>query len=238
MPPSEHASIPSWIYDYTTVKSFTDAVRKIAWDVKAHADNVPVTGVKGEVTGGSVTATGGSLSVFGVQTEYNLVKHEATAIDLNKILERGAERRREEELEGRFRRLETAVVSVKNLVERVERELTKTATDIRRRQDKDYQQLKTWTDQLRDKLKREREELLKADQMLHQRISKLRDEGTKVGRKAAEHSRSLEAKAEKLETRVNDGLRKVEALGSAAHKANGDIGDLIQRVTALERALH
>ncbi|MFG2943125.1 hypothetical protein [Streptomyces sp. NPDC048282] len=199
---------------------------------------MPVTGVKGEVTGGSVTATGGSLSVFGVQTEYNLVKHEATAIDLNKILERGAERRREEELEGRFRRVETAVVSVKNLVERVERDLTRTATDIRGKQDKDYRQLKTWTDQLRGKLQREREELLKADQVLHQRISKLRDEGTKVGRKAAEHSRSLEAKAEKLETRVNNGLKKVEALGSAAHKAKGDIGDLIQRVTALERALH
>ncbi|MEU1165515.1 hypothetical protein ABZ372_35655 [Streptomyces sp. NPDC005921] len=231
MPPSEHASIPSWIYEYSSIKTLVDAVRKIAWDPKWNSGNVPVTGLKGE-------ATGASLSVFGVQTEYNLVKHEATAIDLNKILERGPERRREKEREDRFRRVETAVVSVKNLVERVERELTNTATDIRRAQDKNYQVLKGWTDDLRGKVNRQHQELLDADQVLHRRITKLGDEGSKVGREAAEHSRTLAEKTEKLEIRVNEGLKKVDDLGTAAHTAGGDIGDLIQRVTALERALH
>ncbi|MEV5849824.1 hypothetical protein AB0M32_48485 [Streptomyces sp. NPDC051985] len=232
--------MPSWIYEFPTVKSFMDSVRKNVLDIKGHADNVPVTGVKGEATGGSVTATGGSLSVFGVQTEYNLVKHEATAIDLNKILEGNAQERIDKEQDRRLHDLGIEAVGTKNLVEQVKRELATATADIRRTQSEGDHQVDTRVTALRDKIDRIRLKLLEDDQVLHRRITALSTrvgEVSSVAHAADGRSKSTKIKAADLERKVRDGLRQVEGLQGSARGASRDIGILIDRVTALERSL-
>ena len=233
MPPSDPAGIPPWIYEFPTVNSFMDSVRKKVLDPKWHADNVPVTGAKAEVTGGS-------LSVFGVQTEYNLVKHEATAIDLNKILEGNAQERIDKEQDRRLHGLSVEAVGTKDLVERVKRELADTTADIRRAQREGDHQVDTRVTALRDKIDRIRLKLLEDDQVLHRRITALSTrvgEVSSVAHAADGRSKSTKTKAAELERAVKKGLKEVEGLQGSARGASRDIGILIDRVTALERSL-
>lgn len=123
MPPSEsNGAIPPWIYEYATSRSFQDAVRKVV-DAKWLADNVPVTGAKAEVTGVKAEANAVALSAFGVQTEYGLVKHEATVFDINKILEGRVQESRDKEQDRRLHVLSVEAVSIKDLVQKVKQDL-------------------------------------------------------------------------------------------------------------------
>ncbi|MGW0422610.1 hypothetical protein [Streptomyces sp. NPDC003015] len=238
MPPSEsNGAIPPWIYEYATSRSFQDAVRKVV-DAKWLADNVPVTGAKAEVTGVKAEANAVALSAFGVQTEYGLVKHEATVFDINKILEGRVQESRDKEQDRRLHVLSVEAVSIKDLVQKVKQDLMRDAADIRRTQgagDRHVQQLVT---DLRDKVERIQKKLLADDQTLHERISKLT---TRVG-KVSEVAHNADDRSKVLRTKTNEALGKVKALDHEVEKSrtlvrklDKEVGTGMQRVGALER---
>ncbi|MGW1212389.1 hypothetical protein ACWD5F_22520 [Streptomyces sp. NPDC002499] len=251
MPPSESSGhIPQWVYDLGSFRSFQDAVKNVVWDVKAHPDNVPVTGAKAEVAGVKAEANAASLSVFGVQTEYSLVKHEATAIDLNKILEGGVQKRLDEEQDRRLHDLSLRAVTTKDLVDTVKRNLASATADIRRLQ-ADEQQLRTT---LRNEFVSIRQKLANDDQRLRAQLVSL---GTKissvrqVANAADQRSKALRTKANSadrqaqtalrqirvLDREVKDGMQKVRELEGSARGAGRSIQGLRNDLNSLEQTL-
>jgi hypothetical protein len=237
MPPSESGTIPPWVYDYVTTKSFVDAVRKVVWDPKWHAENVPVTGAKAEVAGGKAEANAVALNLFGGQFEYGLFKHE---LSVNQLLEDRARDKRDREVDGRLTRLTADTASNGKLIEKVKKDLDSTAASLRRTLSEGDKRLRGEVPQLQTKVNNIQTRLLADDQKLHARISALQ---TKVGQvsvianNADDRSKVGKTKVKELDKEVREGLRRVEALQGGAQRAGRDIDILINRVTALERAL-
>lgn len=239
MPSSESTgTIPPWIYGYATSRSFQDAVRKVV-DAKWLADNVPVTGAKAEVTGVKAEANAAALSAFGVQTEYGLVKHEATVFDINKILEGRVQEARDKEQDRQLHVLSVEAVSAKDLVQRVKQDLTRDAADIRRSQSTGDRHVEGLVTGLRGKVEGIQKKLLADDQVLHERISKLT---TRVG-KVSEVAHNADARSKALRTKTDEALGKVKALDREVDrgrklvgKLDKEVGTGMQRVGALERS--
>ncbi|MCX5260844.1 hypothetical protein OOK27_43010 [Streptomyces canus] len=235
MPPSESTgAIPPWIYDYATSRAFQDAVRKVV-DAKWLADNVPVTGAKAEVTGAKAEANAAALSVFGVQTEYSLVKHEATAFDINKILEGRVQESRDQEQERRLHVLSVEAVSVKDLVQKVKQDLTRDAADIRRTQSAGDRHVEGLVTALRGKVEGIQKKLLADDQVLHRRISDLTTRVGKVAHNAEDRSKALRAETNEVLGKVKALDREVEKGRTLVGKLDKEVGTGMQRVGALER---
>jgi len=236
--PSESTgAIPPWIYEYATSRSFQDAVRKVV-DAKWLADNVPVIGAKAEVTGAKAEANAAALSVFGVQAEYGLVKHEATVFDINKILEGRVQEARDKEQDRRLHVLSVEAVGIKDLVQKVKTDLIRDAGDIRRAQSAGDRQLERLVTDLRVKVVGIQKKLLADDQVLHERISKLT---TRVG-KVSEVAHNADDRSKVLRTKTNEALGKVKALDhevekgrTLVRKLDKEVGTGMQRIGALER---
>ncbi|MFJ4789394.1 hypothetical protein [Streptomyces sp. NPDC088794] len=240
MPPSEQTgTIPVWLNDYVASKPFMDAVRKVV-DAKWLADNLPVTGAKAEVAGVKAEANAASLSVFGVQTEYSLFKAEAAAFDLNKFLDSRAQERRDKDQDDRLHGLSVDAVRAKDLIDKVKQDLKSTADSLRRTLSEGDKKLRGEVPQLRTSVNDLRRRLLDADQVLRDRISKLQakvGQVSTVAHNADVRSKDEKARVKELDKEVRAGLRQVQALQGSAKGASRDIGILIDRVTALERAL-
>lgn len=254
MPPSESSGhIPQWVYELGSFRSFQDAVKNVVWDVKAHPENVPVTGAKAEVTGVKAEANAASLSVFGVQTEYSLVKHEATAIDLNKILEDGVQKRLDEEQDRQLHDLSIGAVTTKDLVDTVKRNLATATADIRRLQDGE-QELTRGGTALRNEIAEIRQKLVNDDRRLRDQLVSL---GTKISRvsqianAADQRSKALRTKANSadrqaqaalrqvrsLDLEIKDGMRRVHELEGSARGAGRSIQGLRNDLNSLEQTL-
>ncbi|AYC42400.1 hypothetical protein AQI84_29880 [Streptomyces griseorubiginosus] len=239
MPPSESTgTIPPWIYEYAASRSFQDAVRKVV-DAKWLADNVPVTGAKAEVTGVKAEANALAASAFGVQTEYGLVKHEATLFDINKILEGRVQEARDKEQDRRLHVLSVEAVSIKDLVQKVKTDLIRDAGDIRRAQSAGDRQVERLVADLRGKVGTIQKKLLADDQVLHERISKLT---TRVG-KVSEVAHNADARSKASRVKTDEVLGKVKALDREVErgrklvgKLDKEVGTGMQRVGALERS--
>jgi chromosome segregation ATPase len=143
-------------------------------------------------------------------------------------------------VDGQFKRLTADLGSTGKLVEQVKQELKSTATALRKTLGEGDKKLRGEVPQLRTSVNDLRRRLLDADQVLRDRISKLQ---AKVGQVSTDaHNADVRSKDEKarvkeLDKEVRAGLRQVQALQGSAKGASRDIGILIDRVTALERAL-
>lgn len=236
MPPSEPTgTIPAWFRDYMTSRDFRDVVRKVV-DAKWLADNVPVTGAKAEVSGVKAEANAAAVTVFGAQAEYSLLKTEYAVIDPARV----AQTLLDNEQDRRLRVLTAEAVSTKDLVEKVKRNLDSTAADIRQTLRGGDTKLRNEVPQLRTKVDAIRRSLLADDQKLHTRISALQarvGQVSTVAHSADTRSKTEKTKVKELDKEVKEGLRRVQALQGSAQRAGRDIDILINRVTALERAL-
>ncbi|MGW1714088.1 hypothetical protein [Streptomyces sp. NPDC002156] len=236
MPPSESTgTIPPWFQSFATSTAFQGIVRK-AVDGKWLAENVPLTGAKAEVSGLKAEGNAAALTVFGAQAEYSLVKHEYAVIDPARV----AQTLLDDEQDRRLRVLTAEAVSTKDLVDKVKQDLRSTAAALRQTLSEGDKQLRTEVPQLRTKVESIRDRLLADDQKLHARISALQTrvgQVSQVAHNADDRSEAGKTKLKKLNAEVRKGLQDVEALKGSARRAVGDIDILIDRVTALERAL-
>ncbi|MEV1083292.1 hypothetical protein AB0I98_34600 [Streptomyces sp. NPDC050211] len=237
MSPSESTgTIPPWFVSYVISKPFQDAVRK-AVDPKWLADNVPVTGAKAEVTGVKAEANAAAFSFFGAQTEYSLFKAEGALFDLNKVLADRAQETRDKDQDDRLRGLSAGAVETGDLIAKVRQDLQSTAAALRKTLGEGDKQLRKEVPELRTKVNGIRDRLLAADQTLHGRITTLGNKIAQGTRNADDRSRAEKARVKELDKEVRAGLRRVDQLQGSAKAAGRDIGILIDRVTALERAL-
>ncbi|MGP4011555.1 hypothetical protein [Streptomyces sp. 4N124] len=237
MPPSDSpGTIPSWFVTYEASKAFQDAVRKVV-DVKWLADNLPVTGAKAEATGVKLEANAAAATFFGAQTEYSLFKAEGALFDLNKVLADRAQERRDKEQDDRLRGLSAGAVKTGDLIAKVRQDLQATTAALRKTLGEGDKQLRKEVPELRTKVNAIRDRLLADDQKLHGRITTLGNKVAQGTRNADDRSRVEKARVKELDKEVRAGLRRVDQLQGSAKAAGRDIGILIDRVTALERAL-
>ncbi|MFG2967070.1 hypothetical protein ACGFZS_27730 [Streptomyces sp. NPDC048288] len=238
MPSSESTgAIPRWIFDFTSFRSFQDAVVKIVWDRHLFPANVPVTGGKAEVTGGKIEANGVAVNLYGGQFEYGLFQHE---LSINKVLEDRARDKRDHEVDSRLTSLTEDAHSTRNLITGVRESLDTTAAGIREAFGAgDLKVSRELSDALRISIEALRSQLLEADQVLHQRITALT---TRVG-EVSSVAHTAEGRTQGLRTDTDKALGKVHELKGEVgegmrlvHKLDEEVGTGLQRVSALERS--
>ncbi|MFJ2830888.1 hypothetical protein ACIPC1_25540 [Streptomyces sp. NPDC087263] len=202
-------------------------------DAKWLADNVPVTGAKAEVSGAKAEANAGALNVFGVQAEYGLVKHEAAAIDLNKIFERKAQERVDNEQDRRLHGLTMRAVATQDLFGAVKRILDTATADIRRLQ-ADEQRLTKRGTALQNAIGDIRRKLTADDQRLRTQLSAL---SARIG-KVSQVANAADQRSKSVRIRTQEALKQVGVLDRAVRKGLQKISDLDEETTSTRGSVH
>ncbi|MER6246386.1 hypothetical protein [Streptomyces griseorubiginosus] len=232
-------------------KAAQDAAQKKLFDPKWHPDNVPVTG-------GKLEATGLKADVFGAQAEYGLIKHEATLIDVNKILENREQKRRDQIIDNRFADLARIDRNLRAAINSTQDRITTSAKDVRRIARAADQQLRHQITDLRASLRTANRVAHSAerhsnrveaavkrlvrtqytdDQRVRSHITALKTKIVQVANDADQRNKALRIKTNSLDRQVRAGLQRVHELEGSARGAGRSIQGLRNDLNSLEQTL-